>query len=260
MAPLKYEDNMREKLEKRVIKPSTSSWDKLANKLDEAEEKKSKKGILWFAGIAASIIGILWVSLTLNSSESIYPIEQQIVDTPKIKTIENQQKEIIDESPKEFIVDVQTKPQKSQPKKSESIVAKAIDKQKSRTNNKEEVIVENAIAEVIETKKIEKVQTNLMSLDDAVKNENVEAVVAQIVELKEQNKEMTDAEIDALLNKAQDEIRLKKLYKNNSKTIDAMALLQDVEADLDRSFREKVFEALKINYKNVKTAVAQRND
>ena len=42
--------------------------------------------------------------------------------------------------------------------------------------------------------------------------------------------------------------------------IDASDLLQDVEADLDQSFRDKVFKTLKSSYYSVKTAVADRNN
>jgi len=41
--------------------------------------------------------------------------------------------------------------------------------------------------------------------------------------------------------------------------VDANALLQDVEAELQDSFRTRVFETLKSTFKTVKTAVADRN-
>ena len=51
-----------------------------------------------------------------------------------------------------------------------------------------------------------------------------------------------------------------KIKNTNTQTFDADALLQDVEADLQQSFRAKVFEALKSSYETVKTAVAERNN
>ncbi|MCB0445367.1 MAG: hypothetical protein KDC68_06915, partial [Gelidibacter sp.] len=71
---------------------------------------------------------------------------------------------------------------------------------------------------------------------------------------------ISDEAIDALLNQAQKEITLQKLYNEDVKTVDANALLQDVETDLQQSFRDKVFEALQTSYDKVKTAVAQRNN
>ncbi|AOW21405.1 hypothetical protein [Urechidicola croceus] len=261
MAPLKYEENMRDKLEKRTIQPSANAWEKLSKRLDDSEDKKSKKSIFWFVGIAASIIGVLWISASLLFSEKFVPIEPQIVDTPKIEVKEENKEDIIIESSQEYITEIQKEPQET----TEPIIAEnSIIEQKSTTINKEDILIDNTIieqsfvAEVIDEVENQKVSESFNL--KAVEEENVDAIVAQIVELKEQNQEITDAEIDELLNEAQDKIRLKKLYKNNSKTIDAMALLQDVEADIDRSFRMKVFEALKINYNSVKTAVAQRND
>ena len=50
------------------------------------------------------------------------------------------------------------------------------------------------------------------------------------------------------------------LIREGMKTVDANALLQDVESDLQQSFRNKIFEALKNSYETIKTAVAERNN
>lgn len=67
----------------------------------------------------------------------------------------------------------------------------------------------------------------------------------------------TETDVDALLKEAQQ--KLKHTTTEKDYAIDAKALLQDVEADLDELFRAKVFETLITGYKKVKTAVAQRN-
>lgn len=117
--------------------------------------------------------------------------------------------------------------------------------------------------ETIDVVQIEEkiIKTTEIALDfKSVEAQKVDEVVAQIIALKKQNNTVSYDEIDALLNQAQKEIQQNKIYTKNSQTIDATALLQDVEDDLNRSFRKKVFDALKINYTNVKTAVAQRNN
>lgn len=53
---------------------------------------------------------------------------------------------------------------------------------------------------------------------------------------------------------------MEKLYNTTTGVVDANLLLESVEQDLDESFRNKVFDALKANYNKVKTAVAQRNE
>lgn len=83
-------------------------------------------------------------------------------------------------------------------------------------------------------------------------------IVAQVDFLEKKNGAVTKAEIDTLLRQAQKEILEHKVfYKGN--TIDAMALLVDVEDELDQSFRDRIFEALKEGYTKVRTAVADRN-
>ena len=61
MAPIKFEENIKNKLEKRTINPSEDSWAKLSNKLDEQEGKSNKK-IVWWIGIAASLVGVFLVT------------------------------------------------------------------------------------------------------------------------------------------------------------------------------------------------------
>ena len=63
-----------------------------------------------------------------------------------------------------------------------------------------------------------------------------------------------------LLKEAEREIFKDKLKNENTRTVNANDLLQDVEADLEQSFRAKVFETLKSSYDSVKTAVANRNN
>jgi len=79
--------------------------------------------------------------------------------------------------------------------------------------------------------------------------------------MKAKNIDVTDADIDVLLKEAQKEIIRNRIYNKTTSVVDANALFQDVEAELNQSsFRNKVFEALKSSYNSVKTAVAHRND
>ena len=84
--------------------------------------------------------------------------------------------------------------------------------------------------------------------------------MAEINDLKTENALVTEQEIDSLLKQAERDILTNKLQRSNTRTVDANALLQDVEADLEQSFRSRVFETLLNNYETVKTAVAERNN
>ena len=95
-----------------------------------------------------------------------------------------------------------------------------------------------------------------MSFEDL----KLKEVVAKVEALKKEQSTVSDAEINALLDRAQKEIALHKLYNEATNKVDAMALLQDVEADLEQSFRARAFKAIKAGYHYVKTSVAERNN
>ena len=90
-------------------------------------------------------------------------------------------------------------------------------------------------------------------------NTKVLEVLARVDVLEEDNEALTDAKVDSLLRKAQEEILTDKLFRNN-RSVDAMALLSEVESELDKSFRDQIFESLKTGFLKVRTAVADRNN
>ena len=84
-------------------------------------------------------------------------------------------------------------------------------------------------------------------------------MVAQVELLENNNISISNTEIDSLLRKAQDEILTDKIFNQEGK-VDALALLNEVEGELDISFREQIFESLKTGFLKVRTAVADRNN
>ena len=115
--------------------------------------------------------------------------------------------------------------------------------------------INEALASNSETEK-----SNKTSIEPSFEELKVEEVVAQIEAMHDTNSHLTDAEIDSLLNNAQQEIANQKIFDEQTNTVNAMALLENVEQDLDRTFRDKVFEKLKDSYKNIRTAYANRNN
>ena len=128
--------------------------------------------------------------------------------------------------------------------------------EKENTSN-QILITDNHSEDIIEkpTTKIEK-QVELSSFED----QKVVEIVAQISELKKNNKSVSNDEIETLLLQAQKEISFQKLLDKDTKTVNADVLLYQVESEINKSFRDKVFEELKIQFNSVKNAVAQRND
>ncbi|GFZ92832.1 hypothetical protein GCM10011531_25850 [Aquaticitalea lipolytica] len=241
MAPIKFEENIKDKLEKRTIQPSADAWQTLASRLDAKNNKKKSPYYLWL-GVAASIVAIMFIASQLFVNNNNTTIETPvIVNTNKetIKKVESenvlQKKDVLTNNvEKESVKELNIKT----PKSEKTEVALLTKQKEEKTVLPKEVIV------------------NKTSFEDL----KVQQVVAQIQGLKDKGESVTDKDIDALLDQAQKEITLQNIYNETTKTVDANALLQDVESDLQQSFRDKVFNALKSSYNTVKTAVAERNN
>ncbi|WP_459210705.1 hypothetical protein [Aquimarina rhabdastrellae] len=265
MAPLKFEEDIKEKLDERVIKPSVSSWEQLAERLDEVPLQQSKKkAILRYMAIAACFIGILILSTVYTidiEKQNHIDIVESIEENEEIKQEETTR-------PLEIISTEQIAIQKEL---ETSVASKTIktskreEKEKSNKLSKSQRKVEKkSIVEAIaheENKVIHKVEKLInkeqlsVPVEDAM-TARVNEVVAQITALQQQ-KDVTEEEIDALLLKAQRDITTTQYEKAG--TVDAMALLLDVETELDETFKQRVFEALKAGLKRVKTAVAEKD-
>ena len=87
MAPVKFEENIKDKLEKRSLNSSVNAWTNLEKRLD-TQDKKQKGKIFWWFGIAASIISVLlitqqFISTNFNNEQQV-PV---IVDMNKIESV-----------------------------------------------------------------------------------------------------------------------------------------------------------------------------
>lgn len=251
MAPLKLENKIKETIEERTIQPSTQAWDKLDQKLGKSS-KPWYTGKGWYLGIAASIVAVLFITFYTNNSkdETIVPAET-IVTIPEQTTKEAQ--EAIVETPQGEIV--VSNEENSVPEK--DLIPK--EKNYNATKSYQAPLPKETVKEAIASNTKEE-KTIESPIETSFEDLKVEEVVAQIQNLQETNTYVSNAEIDSLLNSAQQEIANQKIFDEHTNTVNAMALLEDVEQDLDRTFRDKVFEALKDSYKNVRTAYANRNN
>jgi len=248
MSPIKFDENIKKELEKRTLPISEDVW-KSFSKRFEPENKKSKISF-WWMGIAASLILVLWLSKNaMTSSVEITPI---IVNAPEK---EEKSFEILNETNEiePTIVVAVEKEKESVQQKKELISIKQI------TPKKEKELIANVEKYIVENKKRE-VDAEFKSFED----QKVMQIVAQISEMKKKNKTVTDLEIELLLRKAQDEISIQKLIDDNStllssQTVNADMLLYQVESEINKSFRDKVFKELKLQFNSAKNAVAQRN-
>ena len=125
----------------------------------------------------------------------------------------------------------------------------AIDK---RIEKRDAIAVQNSdVEQTVNTEKT-------VSKEDQIFNTKVDEVVASVKKLQQDNAEVTATEVEALLANARREIQTQRIL--NSEKVDPTALLQDVEWELEKSFRDKVFDALGEGFQKVRTAVSERND
>jgi len=281
MAPIKLEENIREKLQERELQPSKEAWNKLSDRLEKEPHKKNNRR-LWMT-VAAGFVGVLLVVSFLLDSTNNTNIEQIVVEdnvtpqavekivndsnieeptventTGNMAEVETKREEILSENENirknnrtEFVVNTQnnenmriekdgTYPEEIQSPVEDEVIYDAV-----AINTKDERAVEE-----------EPVKTE----NDLFIDSKVEEVITAIEQIKKEKNTITVEDIDALLNKAQRDISDNRILNSKNRKVDATALLMDVENELERSFRDKVFEALGNGFDKIRTAVVERNN
>jgi len=253
MAPIKFEEQLKDKLEKRSLQPSADSWAELSKRLD-AEQKKSKKPWLGWLSIAAGIIILLAIVVRIFGPNKAQDTEPQFVGEDVMESVNDSQLPTINKNDTiELVAEDETRATQinnAKPKKPEIVNYKSVVKKTAKTQ-----LAEQSASKEQRPKEVIK---NTNDIKKAVVDEV--QINKVLTELNNQKTATTDREVDSLLKLASKELVKDKLLKNASKTVDAQSLLEDVEDEMGQSFRSKVYEALKDGYKTVKTAVAQRNN
>lgn len=256
MVPYKLEDNIREKLEAREIKPSAGAWEKLDAKLDAKQPKKKKVG--WYY-MAASFVGIL-ILVSVFFGQNQEETNSHIVnETIELKNPKNKSEIVIENSKTTEIASEENKTEKinSESKKKDNRNSKrSIPQEKSVVERKVEK--NNVIAKTTEQEKgSADSETRNANGEDALFNQKISEVVASVKNLHQNNHEVSAKEVEELLNNARRDIQAQRILKNPE--VDATALLRDVEWELEKSFRDKVFDALGEGFRKIRTAVIERN-
>lgn len=245
MAPNKFEKHFKKELEEREIQPSTKAWGKLSEKIGATPPQASKRGYVWYA-IAASFVGLIILSVVLFNAKA------PILETKTI--VVEDDKEVIEE-----MIDFQNV--EIEKTNTEVVAIEKIPKDKANVNIVKasiNVVKKEALVEQL-AKVTDDLQPLLSDDSEGIINAKVLEVLAQIDILEKNNEAITDAEVDSLLLKAQEDILKEKLFNLNN-SVNAMALLTEVEDELDQSFRDQIFESLKTKFLEVRTAVADRNN
>lgn len=255
MAPFNLENNIREGLENRELKPSPEAWKKLEAQLDRKQPKK--KMVLWYYA-AASLVGILILGSIFLSQHNLDENSRWVEENVKGNYVKKQSEIIKTPLHKEKIVlennEEKPKPIKKNTKdplksiliEKESTVDRQIRKSEALAGGSEEQINQSSIREAVSEEEMRQIE------------QKVNEVAGNIKALQNNNSEVTADEVEALLNRARRDIQSKRMVQTPK--VDAMALLEEVEWELDKSFRNKVFDALGDGFNRIRTAVIERNN
>lgn len=244
--------NIKHILEARRMEVSENSWDKLANQLDANDQKKKRIRLYPYAACIALLVSfIVFMMLKTNTAVGT----ETIVKT-EIKSDNNLLKA---ESKDETI-----------PTVTEKIITQ------NNSIASEETTSIPVKEKQLKTELHKEIQNAVVSTEKEIVPKEIETIIAQKEVVIDQNEELKasiaalsasekvvikDEEIDELLKKAQKSIQ----HLNIQDTIDlttivsADDLLEEVEYELDTSFKQKVFELIKTNIQKTRTVIADRN-
>lgn len=279
---------VRDSLKSRTIQPSNSSWERLSNRLDIAQEKKRKKWFLYTA-YAASILLLISVAFFMNSDDDAEPITPNtfvtspIIDTTKFvkPTIKNTapvetvivKKDKVDEKkPQKNILVKKKKPQIKQAKIIEkNPIVLAQNKTNIKVENKESPI-ENRIKIDVNSllKSVDQTTTKVTETTIVIPNKTKKYLQNSTIKIN------SDALLYAVTNPGKDVNEyykkydvnrndlLKNIQKELNKTnlkIDANTLLTDVEKKIDEeTFKKSFMQVVKGKITGLASAIANRNN
>lgn len=229
-----FNKNIKEKFNLRTIEPSETAWNKLDAMLTVAAEKKQPKQFFWLS-IAASFLvfsGVGYVFFQQNEKTKLMPSTEEIV-TSKTNSETQKQKQNFEES------SVSSEKELA----NNTIKFNVLETKKNTTIHTAQK--ENPKLEIYETALIQ--QQEVVTVNE-IKKESAKQ------ETKEGTNNYTTPE--SLLAEVQGQKILSNtiLFKSSLK-VNANELLQAVESELDKTFKEKTITKLK----QAKSAFVNRN-
>lgn len=236
MAPNNWEEQIKQQLQGREIQPSAQAWDRLDAMLTVAEEKKTKRpfGVYFrYMAIAASVLVFLSLGFYFTSDLPEPDANTQTGVTQKegSETQSQPKGTTVNELP--VGTPAPTEAVAVQPTESKSTA----DSQKSNTVSPKKRIINQKAIPTTESY----AATAVPAPQSVVQNPTVNT----------QNSTGSNPKTDVALAQPQ-------LAKTNIK-VDAASLLNQVDGELNQSFRERMFDRLNRNYQSAKSALATRN-
>jgi len=236
MEPNNFEKDFREKLNQRKIEPSNKAWDRLDAMLSVTEKKQPKKKNRWLY-IAASLVGFLLVgTFFFNKNKTVQNPDNSVVakENRKGDSVVKPALNIIDSVKTEIAISEND---------ATHISTKISIAKKIKRNQKTNKIIKNESNQIAESSVIIKNNQEKQSI-------NKEASVAETFKNKR---------VEQLLNTAEKSVAEHSAKPKSKIKVNASDLLNQVDGELELSFREKVITKVNKNYQTVKVALANRN-
>lgn len=225
----KLENQIREKLLGREIKPSASSWDRLDAMLSVQEEKKNRKVFPWLS-IAASFLVLMGLGYFFMNQNQVKEID--LKNQPSVV-------EINSETIKTELQETKESIEKNSPTdNADEVGVKLVSEKKSNSvKNKLSIIDEKQEQQIASSEVSSKKQEDII--------ESQKSVLSQ--------KQEVDTE--SLLA----QVEKPKITPKSKVKVDAKDLLSQVDGEIELTFRQKVMRTIKKNYQETKVAISTRN-
>lgn len=252
----KLEKHIRKKFKEREIAPSAKVWERIDEVLGEEKSSKTRRPLFWAAGVAAGLLVATILSI------SYWNVEEN--QAAKVKLVEGtSNKETQTQDIKPVIRLEQEKEDAKIPREENSALVLEEEQSDLKEDMNAPETIQNELRVVENQLQPDSFRptevTNTASTINTQIEDKLNEVLAQVTAMENNEITVTDAEIDSLLLAAQQELLVERVTRENG-TVDALALLNEVEAELDQTFRDQLFDTLKEGFFKLRTAVADRNN
>jgi len=249
---------IRDKFKSRTFKPSESAWQRLSDKLDE-KPKEKKKGWVFYAGIAASILVLVSIGFGVFSSDEnqFQPKNEMVVSPIDTSFINIKLNEIrLENELNEAVVEVE------KPNIKEEVISKEIRdesaKNKSVLKENKTIVTSNVDETLRQTHTAILEKNNIKSFSNSSIKVNANDLLFAVTHNEEEvvaYYAKNNIDRKKLLQSIEDELK-----KSNIK-VDANSVLAEVEQNINEdTFKNNFLQMIKKKVSDVTSAVASRNN
>ena len=262
MAQNKSDNHIKNLLEQRSITPSENTWSKLETRLD-AEDKKSKRPWLWLSGLAATLVGVL-LMVNLSSKKEItnglvvtpsQPKEVSINNSVKVTdmAIVGKDSSLLKSNKDKKATQQNVLPNVKTvvPKTNNNSRVTSIKKKKTPDSER---VYHRLYASNTNTEKKKQTEVffkNSSNKQESVLNKDYASLTTNTVNIEAE----TLSEAEKLLIRA---FAVTEKEQSKVEKIDAASLLEEVEFEVEETFRTKVFKKIKNNVIDLKNTIVDR--